>query len=322
MDLRTVEILRQLNNRFYEACAEAFSQTRQGAWEGWKACLPFIQNAYAKNPGEEQGSHCGSGAEKLCRGQWERGEEQGVNCDSAAEKLRRSQWERGVEQGSHCGSAALGAGERLSLFDLACGNGRFEAFLADELPAVVADIVAVDSCNTLMKKARTPQVSFREFDALEALVRNEPWSQRFPACDVAVSFGFFHHIPSSGLRNRVLSELLSLVRPGGLVIVSLWCFLEDERLSRKAKRAHERALAALGERFGAQGVPLADELESGDCFLGWQDAEELWRYCHSFDDAQASELASSVADTADEVARFRADGKPGKLNIYLVLRKH
>lgn len=210
----------------------------------------------------------------------------------------------------------------LSLVDVACGNGRFETFLAEELPSVSADVVAVDSCNALMKKARTPQVSFREFDALEALVRNEPWSQRFSACDVAVSFGFFHHVPSSELRNRAMNELLSLVRPGGLVIVSLWCFLEDERLSRKAKCAHERALAALGERFAAQGVSLADELEPGDCFLGWQDAEQLWRYCHSFDDAQASELAFSVASTADEVARFRSDGKSGKLNIYLVLRKH
>ena len=210
----------------------------------------------------------------------------------------------------------------LRLVDVACGNGRFETFLAEELPSVSADVVAADSCSALMEKTQALQVSFRSFDALEALVRNEAWSASLPACDAAVSFGFFHHIPSNELRKRALNELLSLVRPGGVAIVSLWCFLEDERLARKALRTHEQALAALANAREAEPAFLADELEPGDCFLGWQDADDLWRYCHSFDDAQAAELACAVSGEADEVARFRSDGKSGKLNIYLVLRKH
>ena len=104
--------------------------------------------------------------------------------------------------------------------------------------------------------------------------------------------------------------------------MSLWCFLEDERLARKAERSHPAALAALASEAQACDIDLASELEPGDRFLGWQDAGDLWRYCHSFDDAQADELAAAVRGRADEAARFRSDGKSGRLNIYLAFRKH
>lgn len=261
---QTVETLRQLNNRFYESCASSFSQTRQTAWEGWRACLPYIEEA----------------------------------CEP-------------------------GSKPRLSLLDLACGNGRFEAFVAEQLPDVELDAVAVDSCKALMEKARAPRVSFQTFDALEALAQRKSWSSRFPLCDVAVSFGFFHHIPSEDLRARALRELLGVVRPGGVAIVSLWCFLEDERLASKAQTSHRRALEALSlSGQDAEGGAPLDDLEPGDCLLGWQDAADAWRYCHSFDDAQATRLSECAADEADEIARFRSDGKSGRLNIYLVFRKH
>lgn len=213
-------------------------------------------------------------------------------------------------------------GRKLELLDVACGNGRFEAFLADGLPDVDVHATAVDDCDELMAGAHVPGATFKRFDALETLAAGCAWREELPVADAAVSFGFLHHIPSRALRERALAELLDLVRPGGVAIVSLWCFLEDERLARKAERSHPAALAALASEAQACDIDLASELEPGDRFLGWQDAGDLWRYCHSFDDTQADELAAAVRGRADEAARFRSDGKSGRLNIYLAFRKH
>lgn len=220
-----------------------------------------------------------------------------------------------------CRGGEAGAKE-LDLLDVACGNGRFEAFLSSALPDADVRAVAVDDCEALMGRACASGAAFRRFDALEALAAGLPWRSALPVSDAAVSFGFLHHVPSHALRQRALAELVDLARPGGIVLVSLWCFLEDERLARKAARSHAIALEELAPPARDLGIDLAEDLEPGDRFLGWQDAEGLWRYCHSFDDAQADGLAAFVGDRADEIARFRSDGKSGRLNIYLALRKH
>ncbi|HIS41024.1 MAG TPA: class I SAM-dependent methyltransferase [Candidatus Aphodovivens avistercoris] len=219
------------------------------------------------------------------------------------------------------GAPAQGARPRLEVLDVACGNGRFEAFLPAALPGADVRMLGADGCAELLPTARPPQAAFARFDALDALVRGEPWGRALvptgASFDAAVCFGFFHHIPSRRLRERALRELVDAVRPGGVAIVSLWCFLEDARLARKAEASHAAALAQL-----EGSVALAAQLEPGDRFLGWQDEPGLWRWCHSFDDAQADELAASVCDAASEEARFRSDGKTGRLNLYLIFRKH
>ncbi|WP_281624914.1 hypothetical protein [Senegalimassilia anaerobia] len=46
----------------------------------------------------------------------------------------------------------------------------------------------------------------------------------------------------------------------------------------------------------------------------------LYRYCHHFDEPEIERLLAMVADSADLVSRFEADGKTGNLNEYVVLR--
>ena len=258
-------------------------------------------------------------------------------CAPSFSETRQAPWEGWRACLPHLRAAIAGeaGGGKLSLVDVACGNGRFEAFLAQELAGIGVRAVGLDCCDELMGEARAAGATFRHFDAMEALACGIPWREAlaelpgasrdapFAPCDTAVCFGFFHHIPSRALRERALRELLDLVRPGGTAIVSLWCFLEDERLSRKAQRSHSEALAALAPAVRAEhDIDLAVELEEGDRFLGWQDVPGLWRYCHSFDDGEIDRLAAAVAGRADEAARFRSDGKSGRLNAYLIFRKH
>ncbi|CVH78694.1 hypothetical protein BN3658_01618 [Coriobacteriaceae bacterium CHKCI002] len=233
----------------------------------------------------------------------------------------------------------------LSVLDLACGNLRFEAFLAKELADTDLAFHTADDCDALVKGApwrpdpadgaalgnraagsiRWHHQSFDVLAALDAEGRSDgaaldaetpgggpalAEALQMPRCDLAVSFGFLHHIPLPRWREEVLAMLAAKVRPGGFVIVSLWRFLENPLLARKAEATHEHALAELG-------LP---PLDAGDRLLGWRDEPGAYRYCHSFTDGEIDALAASVGHAVTEVARFRADGRDGALNSYLVLQ--
>ncbi|MDO4796589.1 MAG: class I SAM-dependent methyltransferase [Coriobacteriales bacterium] len=181
----------------------------------------------------------------------------------------------------------------LRVLDLACGNLRFERFLAERVCGVQA--WACDNCDDLVGNPPCP-TTYQHVD-----LATRPCDVVAPLCDLSVSFGFMHHLPTVHQREELLKTLVAHTRPGGWVAVSFWQFAEDPRLRAKA-----------------QPVEGGDP---GDYILGWQNDPEAQRYCHSFDDAEIDALAAHVASDACETARFLADGKSGKLNQYLVLRR-
>jgi len=198
----------------------------------------------------------------------------------------------------------------LSVFDLACGNLRFEAFLASALPGTDFSFYAVDSCDELLPSA--PAVNYQHLDVLDALGSARPLNDQFtaPACDLSVAFGFLHHVPLPQQRAQILAALIDQTHPGGFVIVSLWQFLNDPTRLEKAQLTHARALEELG-------LP---ELDSGDYLLGWKDTSGAYRYCHSFSDAEIDQLIATTAPRATLTSRFNADGRTGDLNTYLIFQ--
>jgi len=137
--------------------------------------------------------------------------------------------------------------------------------------------------------------------------------------DLAVCFGMFHHVPGAARRARLLGDLLACLAPRGVACCSLWRFMSDERLARKARAGHERRRALVEESFAGFD---AHGLEEGDWLLGWQDDEDAVRYCHSFSDEEATSLAETgVACGARLVGSFLADGRSGTLNRYLVFSR-
>ncbi len=215
--------------------------------------------------------------------------------------------------------------ERLSVLDLACGNLRFEDFIAAQLPQARLSFHAVDNCDALAAlagdafglscagaAASRVEIDYQSLDVMDALF-NGPHLEdalRAPVCDMSVSFGFMHHVPLASQRRAVLDALVGRTRPGGVVAVSFWRFLNSPQLADKARFTHERALAELG-------LPPLGE---GDFLLGWKNLPGAWRYCHNFTDAEVDDLAAFVASRADVLTRFAADGRTGNLNDYLVLR--
>ena len=209
--------------------------------------------------------------------------------------------------------------EPLRVLDVACGNLRFERYLADALPSRVLSGYAVDNCDLLVEAGERGEfgplsrIAFQNLDVIERLSGGslrEALEAPDASCDLAVSFGFMHHVPLERWRVELLRALIAKVRPGGFVAVSFWRFLNSDKLARKAQETTSRALVELG-------LP---ELLPNDYLLGWQDTQGLYRYCHHFDEREIERLLASVADSAELVSRFEADGKTGNLNEYVVLR--
>lgn len=259
MDIATAQRLNDLTSTFYQEVEASFSATRQAPWQGWERV-----------------------------------------CTHAKETLR----------------------EPLRVLDLACGNLRFERYLATRFNDV--RVWAADNCDALAQEASStpapptqdppdaltqdppdappsaPQhIAFQHIDLIQTLLDGHDLSARLdaPPCDLAVCFGFMHHVALPDHRFRVLQTLVDHTRPGGLVALSFWQFARSPRILAKAQ-------------------PLADK---GDYLLGWQNRTDVCRYCHSFEDEEVDALIASLGPRAQEVARFWDDGKHRNLNRYTIL---
>lgn len=199
------------------------------------------------------------------------------------------------------------------VFDMASGNLRFEHFLSTAFPSIDFEFHAVDNCAALAEHGQNDRIAcrFRQCDILDTLVSSNAKIPECPLCDLSVSFGFMHHVPSTGLRHRVLEALIERTRVSGLIALSFWQFMNDERLAAKAFRADR----ALGMDFDIS------QLEPNDHFLGWQSDPSPLRYCHHFDECEIDELVASVGTKVRAVARYSSDGASGTLNRYLVLER-
>lgn len=295
MDDATARALCALNNEFYRAQAESFSATRENPWPGWARVLDRVCTLEPGGFGESGG--CAAGSSR----------------------------EASTGQGA-------GAPDSLRILDVACGNLRFERFLAAERPGRFS-VVAADSCDEMALDALPRiesgkiEVDFRHLDAMEGLLGGTGAGRALSAVcaygpasvdvacsfDAAVCFGFMHHIPGEGNRLCFLRDLAEAVRPGGIVALSLWRFMDDERLARKAR--------AITEGFEATESIDVDRFEPGDYLLGWKDSPGALRYCHHFGDDEVARIASAVSDVLTLADRFSSDGKSGRLNEYLIFER-
>lgn len=238
-------------------------------------------------------------------------------------------WERCLAEAI----TAFESKQELHVLDVACGNLRFEEYLASYCESssmnLHVSVHALDACDDLLPdvcEGTTSahcdmEVTYTHCDIIQKLADNtfkdvlasEGPNKEF--ADLAVAFGFMHHIPLPKWRLQLLSDMVSATAPGGFVFISFWRFMDDEGMAAKALKTHEEALA-----YYVQGLNSAQQFNEGDYLLGWRNTPGAYRYCHSFSDEEIDFLAASVADRTECSARFRADGRTGSLNEYLVLR--
>jgi SAM-dependent methyltransferase len=233
-------------------------------------------------------------------------------------------WQRCMQA---CGLHVLEQPElpTLSVLDIACGNLRFENFLLSEYPATNWQLHALDNCAPLVESgeaALLEKVTFTCEDAITTLIDSgevlSAKSAHISAApfNIVASFGFMHHIPSFALRKQFIESALSLVAPGGYVVLSFWQFLNNAAKHEKVEQTHAEAL----EYFAAHGF-APTSLEEGDYFLGWKNTPGQYRYCHHFSNKEIDLLVAGLEGKAKVVSSFSADGKTGNLNRYIVLQK-
>lgn len=184
------------------------------------------------------------------------------------------------------------------VLDVGCGNGRLAAALAH--PGL--QFVGVDQSETLLDVARQsfPGCRFANVD----LAESDP-AQTLPSgpFELVTLFGVLHHIPGEALRARLLAAAASRLSPGGVLAITFWRFAELARFD--------------GHRLPWSLAPDVQEtdLEPGDHLLRFGDQGR--RYCHHSDEAERRRLLDGLDLCV--LDRYRADGREGDLNDYVLL---
>lgn len=182
------------------------------------------------------------------------------------------------------------------ILDAGCGNGRLLELFKDKS----IDYKGIDVSEKLIDLARKkyPNNNFMVADNL-----NLPFSDN--NFDKVFSVAVLHSIPSEEFRREVLSELKRVMKPGGLLILTVWNVWRKDTLPLLIKYS---LLKLIGK----------SKLDFGDTFVSWADKTE--RYYHFF---RKNELQSLVGRAGFHVIKKGvAKNETGKRsNIYLIGQK-
>jgi SAM-dependent methyltransferase len=191
----------------------------------------------------------------------------------------------------------------LRVLDAGCGNGRFGEFLSEHLAEL--HYTGIDRNPQLLTAGRKnlTKAKFMELD----LTDSEALKTIDGSFDLIVLMAVMHHIPDFRQRVSLLKRLKQKLTKGGLLIFTAWQFTD---------------IPALKERI----IPWdnypqinIEQLEENDYLIDWQRGEHAIRYCHLIDRKEINQITQALSLT--KVAQFFADGKEGKSNIYVVLKK-
>lgn len=232
------------------------------------------------------------------------------------------------------------ADEPLTVLDAGCGNGRFAHILNDYLGAEKSGpektgpeklpapsqraaleqscaiqcgspvhYIGIDNDAQLLALARQStaelvnvQAEFHQADLAQA-----GWSTVIGVqqrTDLVLCTATMQHLPGYDLRRRVLAELASCTRQR--LIISAWQFLSSSRFRQKL---------IPWARIGLQ----KEDVEPGDALLPWKQGQFAIRYVHQLDEDELRRLAADVGLAI--VDAYRADGKEGNLNLYMVMQR-
>lgn len=205
--------------------------------------------------------------------------------------------------------------QEIKILDLACGNGRFAHFLDQNLQSKKIIYTAVDNNQQLLDKINQrqyqniKQISLIKNDMINNLIKKKKVVSQFDNQDkfeLITVFGFFHHLPGCKTRQIFLQLLANMMKKNSLLIFTAWQFNREERFKHKIINP---------EKVNIQ----ANQLETNDYILDWQRGKKAYRYCHYADYQEIKEIIKKTNFIL--IDHFYADGKSGKLNLYLILRK-
>jgi len=183
------------------------------------------------------------------------------------------------------------------VLDLGCGNGRLVELLKDKN----IDYLGVDNSEKLIEiaKAKYPNVRFQLADAL-----NIPFSDNY--FDKIFSIAVLHHISSDELRCKFIQEAKRVLRPGGVLIITVW------DLWRRS------AFIKLIIKFTLFKILGKSKIDFKDIFVPWQ--KKIDRYIHCFTKSELKGLLKKSGFKIIEAGIFKRK-ETKNYNIYLVAQK-
>lgn len=275
MDKTTIQTLCDINTCFYQSNAPSFSATRNAPWLGWKKCARLFEEKIftGANPNVSVlDLACGNlRFEEFLSEQFPHVAFSFYAIDNCNELLPSEQASAQPEESSTA----------TALTGLA-GSEKPTQPKESAQPEKVAQQGTQSEPVGLLAKGcfASNKIVFQNQDIIASLLDEEHESasqasethtqanqnHASPNCgasfDIAVSFGFMHHIPTQQLRLKALQKLIDSVRPEGLIAVSFWEFLNNEKLTEKAELTHQQALEFFTQQEAKKLEPLEDASKS------------------------------------------------------------
>jgi len=182
------------------------------------------------------------------------------------------------------------------VLDLGCGNGRYFEYFKERS----INYFGIDNSEKLIEIAKNkyPEGNFRVADAL-----NLPFSDNF--FDKIFSIAVLHHIPSEELRTLFLKEAKRVLKPGGILVLTVWNFRESAELFLILKST---ILKLLG----------LSKLDFGDFLEPW--GKKVKRYYHYFFKKELINLIKKSGFKIKESGKTRNE-KGNRRNTFLVAEK-
>lgn len=183
------------------------------------------------------------------------------------------------------------------VLDVGCGNGRLLSIFKD----IDINYTGVDNSKKLIEIAKKtyPSAAFLVADALCL-----PFSANY--FDKVYSVAVLHHIPSEELRLKFLEEAKRVLRPGGLLILTIWDLWRGRGWRWNLESGF---LKILGK----------SKLDFKDIFVPWQGLCQ--RYIHCFTRRELKNLIEKAGFKVKEIGALKMS-KGKESNIYVVAEKH
>ena len=187
------------------------------------------------------------------------------------------------------------------ILDVGCGNGRLLELLKDKK----IGYTGVDVSEKLIRLAQEkyPQNNFLLADNL-----NLPFSD--DNFDKVFSVAVLHNVPSDELRKRAISELSRVLKPGGLLFITVW-YLWQKKTSWKPLLKNV-FLKLIGR----------SKLDFNDIFIPWKDSQgkiRTQRYFHCFIKKELQKLAENAGFKIKKIGLLWRSA--GFFNLFLIAEK-
>ena len=188
----------------------------------------------------------------------------------------------------------LTAGEKV--LDLGCGHGRYFPLFKEKS----VDYFGIDNSEKLIQiaKAAYPEGKFQVAEAL-----NLPFLDSF--FDKVYSVAVLHHIPSEEFRVQFLKETKRVLKPGGLLILTVWKFHQPKELYLLVKYT---ILKLIGQ----------SKLDFKDIFEPW--GKKIKRYYHCFSQKELKNLIQKSNFKIKKIGVVK-NQKGNRQNFYLIVEK-